>query len=133
MDRTDEEILEILEEDGRVSFTEVAEKVDVSEGTVRNRIEKMQKSGVIEKFTVETSTEGSKAVVMVELETGRDIEEVLNDFPEGITILEVAGDYDLVLRIERKSNREINSILDTIRSISGVKGTETYMVLNQRS
>lgn len=133
MDRTDEEILEILEQDGRISFTEVAEKVDVSEGTVRNRIEKMQETGVIEKFTVEISTEGSNAVVMVELETGRDIEKVLEDFPDSIKILEVAGDYDLVLRIERKSNREINSLLDSIRSISGVKDTETYMVLNQRS
>jgi len=133
MDSTDEEILEILEEDGRISFTEVAEKVDVSEGTVRNRVEKMQETGVIEKFTVETSTESSKAVVMVELETGRDIEKVLKGFPKAITILEVAGDYDLVLRIERKSNREINSLLDSIRSISGVKDTETYMVLNQRS
>ncbi len=133
MDRTDEEILEILEEDGRISFTELAQKVDFSEGTVRNRIEKMQESGVIEKFTVETSTEGSRAVVMVELETGKDIEEVLKEFPKGIEILEVAGGYDLVLRIERRNNREINSLLDSVRSISGVEGTETYMVLNQRS
>ncbi len=133
MDSTDEEILEILEEDGRISFTELAEKVDVSEGTVRNRIEKMQESGVIEKFTVETSREGSRAVVMVELETGEDTEEVLEEFPEGMTILEVAGGYDLVLRIERRNNREINSLLDSVRSISGVEGTETYMVLNQRS
>lgn len=133
MDRTDEEILEIFEEDGRISFTEVAEKVDVSEGTVRNRIEKMQENDVIEKFTVETSTEGSKAVVMVELETGRDIEKVLEDFPENIQILEVAGDYDLVLRIERKNNQDINNLLDSIRSIPGIKNTETYMVLNQRS
>lgn len=133
MDGTDEKILEIFEEDGRISFTEVAEKVDVSEGTVRNRVEKMQETGVIEKFTVETSTERSNAVVMVELETGRDIEKVLEDFPESITILEVAGDYDFVLRIERKSNNEINSLLDSIRGISGVKDTETYMVLNQRS
>ena len=133
MDRTDEEILEIFEEDGSISFTEVAEKVDVSEGTVRNRIEKMQENDVIEKFTVETSTEGSKAVVMVELETGRDIEKVLEDFPENIQILEVAGDYDLVLRIERKNNQDINNLLDSIRSIPGIKNTETYMVLNQRS
>ena len=133
MDSTDEKILKILEEDGRISFIEVAEKVDVSEGTVRNRVEKMQENGAIENFTVETSTDGAKAVVMVELETGREIEKLLKDFPANIQILEVAGEYDLVLRIERKSSQDINRLLDSIRTVSGVEDTETYMVLNQRS
>lgn len=133
MDSTNEKILEILEENGRISFTELAKRIDVSEGTVRNRITKMQESGLIEKFTVETSTEQPKAVVMVELKTGKDIEKVLSAFPEKISILEVAGDYDLVLQVERKSNQEINTLLDQLRSISGVKDTETYMVLNQRN
>jgi DNA-binding Lrp family transcriptional regulator len=132
MDKKDEKILEFLREDGRASYTEIAEEVGVSEGTVRNRVEKMQENNVIERFTVETGSQGSKAVVMTRLETGRDIDQVLEDFPEGFHIMEVTGEYDLVLEIEGPSNQEINDLLDEIRSIEGVDSTETYMVLNER-
>lgn len=132
MDKKDEKILEFLREDGRASYTEIAEEVGVSEGTVRNRVEKMQENNVIERFTVETGSRGSKAVVMTRLETGRDIDQVLEDFPGGFHIMEVTGEYDLVLEIERPSNQEINDLLDEIRSIEGVDSTETYMVLNER-
>jgi DNA-binding Lrp family transcriptional regulator len=132
MDKKDEKILEFLKQDGRASYTEIAEEIGVSEGTVRNRVENMQENNVIEKFTVQTGTRGSKAIVMVELKTGKDIEKVLKEFPEQIQIKEVAGEYDLVLEIERPSNKEINDLLDEIRRIEGVDSTETYMVLNER-
>jgi DNA-binding Lrp family transcriptional regulator len=131
MDHVNEEILNILEKEARKSFTDIADEVGVSEGTVRNRVEKMMEQGVIEKFTVERGQTASKAVVMVELETGRDIEEVLEEFPD-VGVMEVAGEYDLVLEIEENSNPEINSVLDEIRSIEGVASTETYMVLDER-
>jgi DNA-binding Lrp family transcriptional regulator len=132
MDEINQEIIEHLREDGRASFTEIAEKIGVSEGTVRNRVQKMQENNIIEKFTVEMASNGSEAVVMVKLATGKDIEKLLSDFPEKIEIKEVAGEYDLILEIERQDNQQINSILDEIRSIEGVETTETFMVLNQR-
>jgi DNA-binding Lrp family transcriptional regulator len=131
MDETDKKILDILEEDARKSFTDIAEEADVSEGTVRNRVEKMLEAGVIEKFTVKRGSTASKAVVMVRLETGRDIESVLKEFPD-VEVMEVAGEHDLILEIEKNSNPEINSVLDDIRSIEGVESTETYMVLQER-
>jgi DNA-binding Lrp family transcriptional regulator len=133
MDKKNEKILELLKKDGRVSYTDIAKELNVSEGTVRNRVQKMKENGVIERFTVETSGLGSKAVVMVKLETGRDIESVLEEFPGGIDIKEVAGEYDLILEVERESNPEINSLLDEIRRIDGVESTETFMVLNSRN
>lgn len=132
MDQKDEKILELLKLNGRASYTEIAKNVDVSEGTVRNRVEKMLENGVIENFTVKTGSRGSKAVVMVKLVIGKDIDHVLEDFPEKVQIMEVTGEYDLVLEIERPSNQEINKLLDEIRSIDGVDSTETYMVLNER-
>jgi len=132
MDQKDEKILDILEKNGRASYTDIAEEIAVSEGTVRNRVERMIEQDVIENFTIKTGGKRSKAVVMVELEVGRDIDEVLEHFPNEIKIMEVAGEYDLVLEVEKNSNEEINSLLDQIRSIKGVKNTETYMVLKER-
>jgi DNA-binding Lrp family transcriptional regulator len=132
MDKKDEKILNLLKQDGRASYTEIAEEIGVSEGTVRNRVEKMQENNIIENFTVETGSRGSKAIVMVRLQTGKDINNVMESFPKGITIMEVTGEYDLVLEVQRPSNKKINDLLDNIRSIEGVDSTETYMVLKER-
>ena len=132
MDEINRKIIDYLSEDGRASFTEIADKTGVSEGTVRNRVQKMKQNGIIDKFTVKMSSTGSEAVVMVKLKTGKNIDKVLSGFPEDVEIKEVAGEYDLILEINREDNQEINSILDDIRSIDGVETTETFMVLNQR-
>lgn len=132
MDETDREIIDMLEENGRASFTSIAEEIGVSEGTVRRRVQEMEKNGVIDRFTVELSSSGVRAVVMVKISTGTDLDSVLENFPSSIDVKEVAGDKDLVLELERGSNEEINEVLDEIRRVEGVVDTKTYTVLKQR-
>ncbi|MFB6208979.1 MAG: Lrp/AsnC family transcriptional regulator [Candidatus Nanohaloarchaea archaeon] len=132
MDSKDRKIIQILKENGRASFTEIAEEVDVSEATVRNRVREMQDSGIIEKFTVETSEAENSALVMVKLETGIDIDEVVDKLPADLVMKEVTGEYDLVLELSEQSPEELNSLLDQIRAVSGVRDTMTYTVLKQR-
>lgn len=134
MDGTDEKILAILDENARASFTEIAAEIGVSEGTVRNRVEKLKDEGVIEKFTVEVNT-GSEisAFVSVDISTERDFDSVLNDFPEDVNIFELAGDTDLLVQVSRKDSSEINEVVDLIRSVEGVEDTKTYMVLSERA
>lgn len=132
MDQTDHEILEILKKNGRASFTDIAEELDVSEGTVRRRVQEMKEKGVIDRFTVELGSTGAKAVVMVKLSTGSGIEKVLEGFPGPIQVNEVAGEYDLIVEFERENNEKINEVLDGIREIEGVEETKTYTVLKQR-
>ena len=53
VDDLDCKILKLLQEDGRTSFTTIAEKLKFSESTIRKRVQGLQKRGVIKKFTVE--------------------------------------------------------------------------------
>jgi DNA-binding Lrp family transcriptional regulator len=134
MDETDQEIIEILEEDGRASYTDIAEQVGVSEGTVRNRVEALQESGDIEKFTVELGDQGGvRAFVSVDVSTERGFSEVIDEFPGNTEVYELAGDIDMLVSISRDSSEEINDAVDEIRAIDGVKDTKTYMVLSERS
>ena len=131
MDSKDREILDRLEENGRAAFTEISEDMNVSEGTVRNRVQRMKDEGVIEKFTVEISErEQVKAFVSVDISTERDFEEVLDHLPDDIEVFEVAGRFDLFIKVSRYSSEEVNHVVDEIRSIEGVSGTTTYMVLS---
>ncbi len=131
MDSKDREILDRLEENGRAAFTEISEDMNVSEGTVRNRVQRMKDEGVIEKFTVEISEqEQVKAFVSVDISTERDFEDVLGDLPNDLEVFEVAGRFDLFIKVSRYSSEEVNNVVDEIRSIEGVSDTTTYMVLS---
>lgn len=131
MDQTDEEIMQKLEDDARASFTEIAEEVGVSEGTVRNRVEKMKDRGIIQKFTVERGqTDSVEVFVSLEVSTEREMSEVRDDLPEDIEVYELAGDIDMMLKITRGNSREVKDVVNSIRSIDGVRDTQTYMVLS---
>ena len=134
MDSTDQKIISELKTDGRASFTEIADKVGVSEGTVRNRVKSLQEEGVIEKFTVEVTDQGAvRAFVSVNVSTERSFSDIVDEFPEGLEIFEIAGDMDLLVKISRNSSAEVNDVVDSIREIEGVKDTKTYMVLTEKS
>ena len=53
IDRVDLEILKMLQEDGRIPFTDIAQKLKLSESTIRKRVQALQRKGVIRRFTVE--------------------------------------------------------------------------------
>lgn len=132
MDQTDRKILEHLKQDGRASYTEIANSLGVSEGTVRNRVENLVENGVIEKFTVEISEEQKiGAFVMVRVETNAEISGLIEDFPNDLEVFELAGDQDIILKVERETAEDINDIVDEIRSLEGIESTKTYMVLNR--
>lgn len=133
MDSTDEKIIRELQKNSRASFTTIAEKIGVSEGTVRNRVEKLQETGIIEKFTVEINEQKSfKAFVAVNVSTERDFDDVISSFPNSSEIYEIAGDIDLIVKISGSNSSSINNAVDAIRAVEGVEGTKTYMVLSER-
>ena len=51
VDEIDRKIINLFQEDGRMSYRKIAKELDISIGTVHNRIDKLTKNGVIKKFT----------------------------------------------------------------------------------
>jgi Lrp/AsnC family transcriptional regulator for asnA, asnC and gidA len=56
IDEKDERIIEMLEEDGRKSYNDMAEKLGMSEEAVRKRVQALMLKGVIKKFTMRLTT-----------------------------------------------------------------------------
>lgn len=130
MDEIDRSILDLLQDDGRAPYTDIAEELGVSEGTVRNRVERMVEDGTIERFTVEVGGEHEiEAFVMAEVSTAADMQGVVESVAGDMDVYELAGDQDLLVRLSRKSAEEVNEAVDSIRDIDGVDSTHTYMVL----
>ncbi|MFB6088716.1 MAG: Lrp/AsnC family transcriptional regulator, partial [Candidatus Aenigmatarchaeota archaeon] len=70
MDEKDKKIIEMLKEDGRRPFTQIAEQIGVTETTVRKRVKKLEDGGVIERYTVDVdpSKLGYKTVTILGLD-----------------------------------------------------------------
>ena len=129
MDERDQRILEILQENGRLSNSDIARILNVSEGTIRKRIEKLLSERVIEKFTIQTKRNSQDAIILIRIdirEATETIERLKNTFPE---VYEFSGKADLAIRIKALSIDEINGIVDRIRNIEGVRSTETLIRL----
>ena len=135
MDDIDLSILSILEKDARTPFTKIAEKLKVSDATIHIRVRKMEKSGVIKKYTIVLDEEKiEKAIitfVLIRIEPGT-VEEVcsrLVQLEEVYEIYEVHERYDVLVKIRSHSLEEFRSILiQKIRSIPNIVGSETYTV-----
>jgi len=133
VDSTDKKILEILKEDSRTPYTDIAEDLDVSEGTIRNRIKKLEENEVIEKYTVRVDKKEQIAIVMAKVSTDTDFSSLFSELPEDIELFEVAGSYDIIIKFSRDSNEEINKVIDSIRLLDNIEETNTYSVLKNRS
>lgn len=129
MDERDRAILARLRENSRLSNSEIARDLNVSEGTIRKRISKLVSTGVIKQFTLATSSNGIDSIVLIRMEIKRaqDVIKLLkNKFSE---IYEFSGRVDLAVKLTCSSVEELNRIVDEIRGIDGVKGTDTLIRL----
>ncbi len=135
MDSLDRQILAILREDARTPYTEIAEEVGTSEGTVRNRVDRMLEDGVIERFTVTTRTGNVKA--MIEIGVGvdvdtREISDQMAEWDQVDFVWQVSGDDDIVLVVDTADTQGVNDLLGRARELDDVVNTKTRLILEER-
>ena len=129
MDSRDRQILEILRQNSRYTNTEIGNIIGVSEGTVRKRISKMIFSHTIKKFTVETSNDGVDGIVLVRVDL-KKAQQVISEIKKKYSeIYEFSGKIDIAVGIHSASLSELNSAVDAIRNLDGVKSTDTLIRL----
>ncbi|MBD3172237.1 AsnC family transcriptional regulator [Candidatus Bathyarchaeota archaeon] len=133
LDEIDEKILDLLEENARMTYVEIADLVGLSEGAVRNRIQGLLEDGVIKRFTIEKSVNhGVRALTMIAVEPSIPTYEVskkVNQLGGVERIYEVTGEYDIVMVSSGNNIESINHVIEDIRKIEGVEKTNTIIVL----
>jgi DNA-binding Lrp family transcriptional regulator len=135
MDDLDREILDILRRDARTPYTEIAEQVGTSEGTVRNRVERLTSDGVIERFTVATRTGNIKAMIEVSVKVDVDTTEISDQMAEWDQVdfvWQVSGEEDVVLVVDAADTRAVNELITQARELDEVKSTKTRLILDER-
>jgi DNA-binding Lrp family transcriptional regulator len=133
MDAVDGEIIKILKNDGRATYSAIGKKVKLSEGAVRKRIKALVDSGEIRQFTIKTGLmEGAEAITLLSINPSfptSDVSKTLKKFSSVETVYEVTGQYDIAAIISGLNMAEVNDCVEKIRRIDGVVNTNTMIIL----
>ena len=138
MDIIDYKILSCLKENSRDNATNIGGKINLSTSAVIERIKKLESSGIIDSYTTIINQEklgrNLMAYITVRIEHPKHYENFVNTVNSHNSIAEcyyIAGDFDFMLKVVTVSAKDLEDILNVIKSIDGVSMTRTSVVLSQ--
>jgi len=134
MDDVDRQILDILRRDARTPYTEIADEIGTSEGTVRNRVESLIEDGVIERFTVSTRTGNVKAMIETSVDVNvntQGVTEVMAEWAEVDFVWQVSGEEDIVLVADAADTSSLNDLITRARELDEVVSIKTRLILDE--
>ena len=136
VDGLDLKILRELRKDARKSYREIADKLNVAEGTVYNRVNRLQESGVLKGFmaNIDFAKLGYDltAVIGLIVEGGAlsRMEERFAKEPNVSAVYDVTGDYDALIVARFPDRESLNKFVKKVIAFPEVKRTYTMLVLN---
>lgn len=133
MDKLDKQILNILKDNSRMHYQGIADKLGVTEGTIRHRVVKLVEEGIIEKFTIKCK-DTTTSLILIKLDTSvrtADFVKILKKIDKITLVYHVTGEDSIICYVETSNIDELDNIIETIRAQQGVLGTKTINVLKK--
>lgn len=138
LDRIDLTILDVLQNNGRISNSELSKKVNLSASPCLERVKRLEQDGYIERYGAFLNASklkyGMSAFIQVTLD--RTTADVFNDFREQVIKIKevaechmVAGGFDYLLKLRFENMEAYRILLGIIVELPGVSQTHTYIVM----
>ncbi|WP_309620949.1 Lrp/AsnC family transcriptional regulator [Salinibacterium sp.] len=134
LDEVSKGIIEQLQADGRRSYAEIGKAVGLSEAAVRQRVQKLTDSGVMQVVAVTDPMQlGFYRQAMIGVRVAGDTTTVaqnLSALPAVDYVVLTAGSFDILAEVVCENDDDLIDLLNKqIRSIEGVQSTETFVYL----
>jgi len=140
IDQIDKKILNLLQDNGRITNSQLAKEVGLSPPPMLERVRKLEKNGIIRKYVALVDPKklgrGTVAFVAVSLRFHRQdaIQEFvieIQKFPEVLECHHIAGEEDYLLKVIIRDIEEYERFLrDKLTRFSGISRIKTYFILN---
>lgn len=133
LDELDRKILTILQDEARVPSSEISRKTGYNENTIRYRIDRLRKYGVIKEFTALLNPRmiglPIAAIMMIRTEPNqlKEVFEKLAMLEETKHILQATGRHDLIVVAHYPNMNAMNDASQKIKSMEGVKEAEIHL------
>ena len=137
LDDVSKAIVEELQQDGRKSYAAIGKVVGLSEAAVRQRVQRLVDSGVMQVVAVTDPMQlGFARQAMVGIRVAGPLDKVadqLAELDQVDYVVVTAGSYDLLVEVVCESDEQLLELVSgQIRTIEGVQATETFMYLKLR-
>lgn len=137
MDELDVKIIKLLQENARITASDIANTVSLSVPAVSERLKKLETSGVIKQYTAIVNPEYFQktlmAIVFISLDRPRFADVFAEFVKKQDDILEchyLAGDFDYALKVVTENTSTLQELLNKIKSVQGVQKTMTTVILS---
>ncbi len=141
IDKTDQKILEILTENARMAFLEVARICGISGAAVHQRVQKLMDAGIIKgsQFNLNPKGLGYQTCAYIGIQvnlnansTHQEVFQKIMEIPEIIECHHISGKYSLFVKVYTKNNEHLKKVIvEHIQSIVEVTSTETFISLEE--
>ena len=135
-DETDREIIRILNQDGRITNNDIATRLNVSEGTVRNRIKKLSDAGLLKVaglINPDDSPDKQLMLLGVNITSSKDLTKKAADLaklPNVESAYITAGRYDIMVEVWIDAKGGLIEFLSkTLAKVEGIASTESFLVM----
>ncbi len=142
MDATDKKILSLLQENGRMTVKEMSNRLNLSSTPIFERIKKMERSGVIDHYTVVVNSEitGKKLYAFAHISLKDHSKVMVKEFEEKILLLPevsechyVTGRADFIIKIQLEDmDRYKEFVMDKLFDVPNIARIETYLSLEMK-
>jgi Lrp/AsnC family transcriptional regulator for asnA, asnC and gidA len=137
LDETSKQIIGQLQQDGRRAYAAIGKEVGLSEAAVRQRVHRLLEQGTMQIVAVADPAElGFARQAMVGINADGDLRPIadhLADMDEVSYVVVTAGSFDVLAEVIAESDDQLLDLLSRrIRSIPGVRSTETFVYLQIR-
>ncbi len=134
MDKFDQRILALLRQDARMPVSRIAEEVSLSRPAVSERIQRLERSGVIRGYHARVAPAGESSVkaffeIFHQQNQCQDYVERLGAFPEVRHCYGISGETDMLIQVEAATMQRVNEILEQIERFPGIRRVRTHMVI----
>jgi len=132
LDDVSKTIIELLQEDGRRSYSDIGRVVGLSEAAVRQRVQKLTESGVIQIVAVTDPMQlGFRRQAMIGIRVSGDarlVAEAVAAIPAVDYVVVTVGSFDVLAEVVCEDDEDLLALLnDSVRPIDGVLSTETFI------
>jgi Lrp/AsnC family transcriptional regulator for asnA, asnC and gidA len=133
LDDTDRAIIELLQADGRMPFTKVAGEVGLTEGAIRQRVQRLTDAGVMQIVAVtDPMSLGVRRVAMVGARVAGDAEataEALGAMDEVEYLVATTGRFDLMFEVVADDDTHLLALLSKLRQRADIVEAEAFVCL----
>ena len=131
-------LINLLQEDGRRSISDLAKQLNLSRATVQQAMERLERIGVIQGYTVKINPyyeqQRVSAYIMISVVSQKtsDIVRQIQKHPQLDMLCTISGQYDLMAMVTESTTEALDRAIDAIAALDGVEKTLSHIVLSRK-